>query len=67
MVKKRQKLVNIVCECPLIGNLAYIPHIRDHPFKMLSVFRGGGVKNMPNLPMDSSIKILTEGGRGKKL
>ena len=37
---------------------------RDHPFKTLAFFRGGGVKNLPNLPTDSSKKLLTVGGRG---
>ena len=27
---------------------------------------GGGVKNWPNLPTDSSKKLPTGGGRGKK-
>ena len=31
--------------------------LRDHPFKTSAFFRGGGVKNLPNLP--------TEGGRGQ--
>ena len=38
----------------------------DHPFKMLASFRGGGVKNGPNLPTDSSKKLPTGGGRGQK-
>ena len=28
--------------------------IRDHPFKTSAFFRGEGVKNLPNLPKDSS-------------
>ena len=36
--------------------------IRDHPFKMSACLRGGGVKNWPNLPMDSSKKLPTVGG-----
>ena len=39
---------------------------RDHPFKMSSFFRGRGVKNLPNLPTDSSKKLPTEEGRGQK-
>ena len=31
--------------------------IGDHPFKMSAFFKGGGVKNLPNLPMDSSKKL----------
>ena len=30
------------------------------------VLGGGGVKNWPNLPTDSSKKLPTEGGRGQK-
>ena len=40
--------------------------IRDHPFKTSACLRGGGVKNWPNLPTDSSKKLPTEGGRGQK-
>ena len=38
--------------------------IRYHPFKTSAFFSGGGVKNLPNLPnlpMDSSKKMPTEG------
>ena len=38
----------------------------DHPFKTSACLRGGGVKNWPNLPTDSSKKLPTEGGRGQK-
>ena len=31
--------------------------IRDHPFKTSAFFRGGGVKNWPNLLTDSSKKL----------
>ena len=31
------------------------------------ILGGEGVKNLPNLPMDSSKKIPTEGGRGSKI
>ena len=41
-------------------------HLRDHPFKTSAHLRGGGVKNWPNLPTDSSKKLPTEGGRGQK-
>ena len=34
----------------------------DHPFKTSALFRGGGVKNLPNLPTDSSKKLPTVGG-----
>ena len=33
----------------------------DHPFKTSALLRGGGVKNLPNLPMDSSKKLPTVG------
>ena len=36
--------------------------IRDHPFKTSACFRGGGVKNLPNLPTDSTKKRPTVGG-----
>ena len=36
--------------------------LRDHPLKTSSFFRGVGVKNLPNLPTDSSKKMPTEGG-----
>ena len=34
----------------------------DHPFKTSARLRGGGVKNWPNLPTDSSKKLPTVGG-----
>ena len=34
----------------------------DHPFKTSALLRGGGVKNLPNLPTDSSKKLPTVGG-----
>ena len=40
--------------------------LRDHPFKTLACFRGGGVKNWPNLPTDSTKKLPMVGGRGQK-
>ena len=36
--------------------------LRDHPFKTSAFLRGGGVKNLPNLPTDSSKKLPTVGG-----
>ena len=36
--------------------------LRDHSFKTSACLRGGGVKNWPNLPTDSSKKLPTEGG-----
>ena len=39
---------------------------RDHPFKTSACFRGGGVKNLPNLPTDSTKKLPTVGGVGVK-
>ena len=39
----------------------YSYHLRDHPFKTSAFYREGGVKNLPNLPTDSSKKLSTEG------
>ena len=47
------------------GQKSSIP-ARDHPFKTSACLRGGGVKNWPNLPTDSSKKMPTERGRGQK-
>ena len=33
---------------------------RDHPFKTSALLRGGGVKYLPNLPMDSTKKLHIE-------
>ena len=44
----------------------FFRHIRDHPFKTSACSRGGGVKNLPNLPMDSTKKLPTVGGYGSK-
>jgi hypothetical protein len=38
----------------------------DYPFKTSAFFRGGGVKNLPNLPTDSCKKLPTDGGRSQK-
>ena len=40
----------------------HIFDLRDHSFKTSACLRGGGVKNWPNLPTDSSKKLPTEGG-----
>ena len=40
--------------------------LRDHPFKTSACSRGGGVKNLPNLPTDSTKKLPTVVGRGQK-
>ena len=40
--------------------------LRDHPFKTSAFFRGGGVKNWPNLQMDSSKKNCRREGVGVK-
>ena len=37
-------------------------YLRDHPFKTSACLRGGGVKNLPNLPTDSTKKLPTVGG-----
>ena len=39
--------------------------LRDHPFKTSAFFRGEGVKNLPNLPTDSSKKLPTVKNREK--
>ena len=44
-----------------IGSLLIRP-LWDHSFKTSALFRGGGVKNLPNLPTDSSKKLPTVGG-----
>ena len=36
--------------------------VRDHPFKTWARLRGGRVKNLPNLPTDSTKKLSTLGG-----
>ena len=38
-----------------------IPCMGDHPFKTSTFFRGEGVKNLPNLPTDSSKKMPSVG------
>ena len=40
----------------------YTKFFRGHPFKTLAFFKWGGVKNWPNLPMDSSKKLPTVRG-----
>ena len=45
--------------------------IWDHPLQTSALFKEGGVKNLPNLPMvadgsDCSKKIPMEEGRGQK-
>ena len=45
----------------------YLKYVhRDHPFKTSACSRGGGVKNLPNLPTDSTKKLPTVGGWGSK-
>ena len=41
-------------------------NIGDHRFKTSAFFRGEGVKNLPNLPKDSSKKLQTGRGVGVK-
>ena len=43
----------------ILGEKVYL---RDHPFKTSACSRGGGVKNLPNLPTDSTKKLPTVGG-----
>ena len=40
--------------------------LRDHPFKTSACSRGGGVKNLPNLPTDSTKKSADGRGVGVK-
>ena len=48
---------------PVGLSIRFSSHLsRNHPFKMLAFFRGGGVKNLPNLPTYSSKKLPTVGG-----
>ena len=69
--------LNLVTKCLVWFNIEAIPKfdiksvkkfdisikpIRDHPFKTSGFLRGGGVKNLPNLPTDSSKKLPTVGG-----
>ena len=58
MVKKIGFFVNHATKCLFC--------LRDHPFKTSACLRGVGVKNLPNLPTDSSKKLPTVGGRGQK-
>ena len=41
--------------------------VRDHPFKTSACLWGGGVKNLPNLPTDSTKKLTMVGGQGSKI
>ena len=58
----------------LIGTYRHIKHevafrrtvLRDHPLKTSAFLREGGVKNLPNLPTDSSKKLPTVRGVGVK-
>ena len=45
-----------------VGLGPYCIGIRDHPFKTSACSRGGGVKNLSNLPTDSTKKLPTVGG-----
>ena len=45
-----------------IKQICFEEALRDHPFRTSAFFRGGGVKNLPNLPTDSSKKLPTVGG-----
>ena len=42
--------------------VAHAFELRDYPFKTSACSRGGGVKNLPNLPTDSTKKLPTVGG-----
>ena len=45
-------------------SLCFLCHfrLRDHPFKTSACLRGGEVKNLPNLPTDSTKELPTVGG-----
>ena len=45
----------------------HLAALRDHPFKTSACLRGEGVKNLPNLLMDSCKKLPTVGGLGSKI
>ena len=45
-----------------LARLRIVTILRDHPFKTSACLRGGGVKNLPNLPTDSTKKLPTVGG-----
>ena len=64
MVQERIIMVQIRTEGPCLMRLLVLgkSRIRDHPFKTSAYSRGGGVKNLSNLPMDSSKKLPTVGG-----
>ena len=48
---------------PVGLSIRFSSHLsRNHSFKMLSFFRGGGVKNWPNLLPDKSKKLPSGGG-----
>ena len=59
-VGKKKSTIN-KRNCPS-NSVFKINILRDHPFKTSALFRGGGVKNLPNLPMDSSKNLPTVGG-----
>ena len=62
--------IKIKChnKCPNKINICFIKicsklsSVWDHPFKTSACSRGGGVKNLPNLPTGSTKKIPTIGG-----
>ena len=43
-------------------DISFSPILKDNPFRTSAFFRGGGVKNWPNLATDSS-KKTAEGER----
>ena len=47
---------------PKFWVLVLILNLRDHSFKTSASLKGAGVKNLPNLPKDSSKKLPTVGG-----
>ena len=54
-------LITVITTCYDLMILV-LNRIRDHPFKTSACSRGGGVKNLPNLPTDSTKKLPTVGG-----
>ena len=56
----KTEVQTVILMCLIGQNLNWL--VRDHPFKTSACSRGGGVKNLPNLPTDSTKKLPTVGG-----
>ena len=55
-------VTNVFVTGVIVGVVTLKKPVRDHPFKTSACLRGGGVKNLPNLPTDSTKKLPTVGG-----